>query len=1030
PGRLNCLAVSFHERFEHTDELEDLEQAILYQVCAGELMPDGHSDAADIYHTLSHWLYVRFKRTQNLEDLEEVLSYRTRMVDLTIDDDSHADKIDRLQCLGGALRTHFERTKRLQDLDQLVSCFVRAVEITPDDHPQKPGLCDQLGDALRERFERSEQLEDIEKAVFWHTHAVELTLDSHPSKTIYLNSLGLSLRELFYRTWQLEYLDRAVLAFSRAVELRSDEDPRKPGVITNLANAFVSRSNFLKDVADLDQAIATLRHAVKIMQPGHRHMAPCLGSLGDALFDRFERTSRRADLDEAILFHGRLAELTREGEEYGSSGAAGLAKSLLTRFIYFREPEDLTKAITLYEKANALTPEGHRDNPRRLIGLANALRERHKVGHDQKHEDIHAAVSAIRQAVALTPDGHPELTLRLHELGHVLRERFRCTKTQEDFDATVQAFSRSIDEARIGVASQRFGSAMHCVEMHTAYPDFTSTEALLSAHARVIDFCSEFIWFGYGLHTRFEQSATVGENVTAAVAAACAAGSLESAVEWLETGRAVIWSQVLSLRAPLDELREVHPVLAGSLERVQLLLRDTTSTSFTRSDAPSSVPGPGVTVRTGLERHRQLVAEHDSLLKDIRSRAGFEDFLRPKRFEALLPPKSLVGSDTFVYLNVDASRCDALAIRRDVVSLIPLPDLTLKKASQLRELWLRRLRSSSIRERTTGALDELDRDGEAHLELSLDPSVPPVRASAVVETEKSLNRVPKLMWDWIVKPVLSALDMLKSNDGRLPHVIWCPTGPLAQLPLHTAGIYAEPDGPRVFNYIVSSYTPSLSALRSCYTGAAKRNSLPNALIVTQPASPGHSRLPNTTKEGTCVADIMRGAQLPSTHLNHDQATVAYVLGIIGQFPWVHLACHGSQRRNDPTQSAFALYDGPLSLADLMSTISDDAELAFLSACQTAMGDENTPEESAHLAAGMLAVGFKGVVATMWSIMDEDAPVVVDAYYKKLIELRNSGAVGRGQTGAAYALHEAVAKLRAKVGEGKFGRWAPFVHFGA
>ena len=147
------------------------------------------------------------------------------------------------------------------------------------------------------------------------------------------------------------------------------------------------------------------------------------------------------------------------------------------------------------------------------------------------------------------------------------------------------------------------------------------------------------------------------------------------------------------------------------------------------------------------------------------------------------------------------------------------------------------------------------------------------------------------------------------------------------------------------------------------------------------------------------------------------------------YSWVHLACHGSQNPKDVMKSAFALYDGPLTLADLMSTVSDNGELAFLSACQTAVGDAKKPEESAHLAAGMLAVGFKGVVATMWSIMDEDAPIVVEAYYKELIDLRSSGAVKRGQTGAAYALHKAAAQLRAQVGEANFARWAPFVHFG-
>ena len=65
---------------------------------------------------------------------------------------------------------------------------------------------------------------------------------------------------------------------------------------------------------------------------------------------------------------------------------------------------------------------------------------------------------------------------------------------------------------------------------------------------------------------------------------------------------------------------------------------------------------------------------------------------------------------------------------------------------------------------------------------------------------------------------------------------------------------------------------------------------------------------------------------------------------------------------------------------------------------------------------------------MWSIGDEDAPLVAEAYYKKLIELRNSGTLSAG-TGAAYALHEAMRVLRERVGEENIVKWAPFVHFG-
>ena len=66
---------------------------------------------------------------------------------------------------------------------------------------------------------------------------------------------------------------------------------------------------------------------------------------------------------------------------------------------------------------------------------------------------------------------------------------------------------------------------------------------------------------------------------------------------------------------------------------------------------------------------------------------------------------------------------------------------------------------------------------------------------------------------------------------------------------------------------------------------------------------------------------------------------------------------------------------------------------------------------------------------MWYIRDADAPLVVEAYYKKLLEVRASGTLGKGETGAAYALHEATGKLREAVGVREFARWAPFVHFG-
>lgn len=197
----------------------------------------------------------------------------------------------------------------------------------------------------------------------------------------------------------------------------------------------------------------------------------------------------------------------------------------------------------------------------------------------------------------------------------------------------------------------------------------------------------------------------------------------------------------------------------------------------------------------------------------------------------------------------------------------------------------------------------------------------------------------------------------------------------------------------------------------------------------QPNTPGLSSLPGTIVEGARLREVFTASQTPSTALNGEEATVGAVRLALQEHSWLHLACHGCQEVGDPLKSAFALHKGRLTLSDLMVTTADRAELAFLSACQTAVGDEKVPEESMHLAAGMLAVGYKGVVATMWSIQDDDAPLIVETYYRKLLALRASGTLGAGETGAAYALHEAAKRLREEIGEKNVLRWAPFVHFG-
>ncbi|CCO31301.1 hypothetical protein BN14_05340 [Rhizoctonia solani AG-1 IB] len=156
-----------------------------------------------------------------------------------------------------------------------------------------------------------------------------------------------------------------------------------------------------------------------------------------------------------------------------------------------------------------------------------------------------------------------------------------------------------------------------------------------------------------------------------------------------------------------------------------------------------------------------------------------------------------------------------------------------------------------------------------------------------------------------------------------------------------------------------------------------------------------------------------------------QATTVAVLNAMEQHDWVHLACHAHQSVADATESGFFLHDGTLDLASINQRSFGSKGLAFLSACQTATGDEKLPDEAIHLASGMLMAGYRSVIATMWSVHDDDAPFVADKVYAELMKDRK---IGNGEAGRA--LHNAVSMLREDVGEKEFGRWVPYIHIGS
>lgn len=252
------------------------------------------------------------------------------------------------------------------------------------------------------------------------------------------------------------------------------------------------------------------------------------------------------------------------------------------------------------------------------------------------------------------------------------------------------------------------------------------------------------------------------------------------------------------------------------------------------------------------------------------------------------------------------------------------------------------------------------------------------------------------------------------------------------LPIHAAGIYGEKSSESLLDYAVSSYTPTVTALTDRVKDRRPIDKTVSGLFLTsQPKAPGVPVILETVTEVSNIYDAARARGVRALKIEGD-LTDQGCLEHMQRYSSVHLACHASQNAGDPLQSRFILHAGKLALGTLIQTSMKNADLAFLSACHTSAGEEKLSDEAVHLAAGMLAAGYRRVVATMWSIKDQYAPEVAKDFYEYLwSHQEESGGGGFDGALSAYALHHAVQLLQHRLNNSDESllTWVPYVHFG-
>ena len=177
--------------------------------------------------------------------------------------------------------------------------------------------------------------------------------------------------------------------------------------------------------------------------------------------------------------------------------------------------------------------------------------------------------------------------------------------------------------------------------------------------------------------------------------------------------------------------------------------------------------------------------------------------------------------------------------------------------------------------------------------------------------------------------------------------------------------------------------------------------------------------------------VVQALNTEVTSLISDAATPAAVLDGFHHHQFVHFACHGTLEAGKPFEAGFELHGGErLTLLEIVRADVPTAEFAFLSACHTAEVTEGSiTDEGLHLSAAVQYCGFRGVVGTVWAMMNEDGQELAENFYKPLFSNSRREQEIPYYERSAKALRFAVKKRRRKRGI-TLERWVNFVHYGA
>lgn len=985
----------------------------------------------------------RFERTEQMEDLTEAIQLFERAVAET--PSGSPDLPAHLNNLSNALQGCFDRTWRGQDLAEAIQISQRVVAEMPAGSPNLYAHLNNLGTELRKRFARTGQTEDLEEAIRVHRRAVAEIPARSPNLSFCLNNLGAALQERFARTGRLQDLDEAIRAFEHAVSETPPGSPDLPARLHNQSNGLRERYERTGREEDLDEAIQISQRVVAEMPAGSPDLHAHLNNLGNGLHARFRRTGRKEDLYEAIQLYQQAVAEAPMGLPYAHMYLTNLGNGLSERFLQMGQLEDLDEAIRVLERAVAETPAGSPELPACLNNLGGELRER--FGRTGREEDLDEAIRVSQRAVTETPSSSPDLPMYLNNLGNGLGARFGRTGREEDLGEAIRVFRRAVAKTQVGSPQlstylnnlslglgNRFRSTGRGEDLEEAIQ--LSQQAVANTPMGSPSLPARINNLGKWLHTRFVRIGRLEdlENAIQCYRRACELGALsvpqlvlDAASNWgcwavqrkqwvetaeayghgLATGRQLLSRQLLRMQkeSVLRDLQEMSGPAAYALAKIDRLQEAVTTVEGGRARLLAEALQrnrrdleqlPALGHEDLYERYREIVETQERLTQRVDARPDqFDHSSGQARLDAIVAANAafdqvvaeiqklpgyadFLAEPTFAQIRTAAQEAPLVFLLATSAGGLAL----IVHTGAVQPIWLDELTDATVHEWLRGPADDPELGGWLGTYQSW----------LVEKTEQAqqawftvVNDVTRQLWSHILEPVAAALRrVLPVDPSSVPEVTLIPAGLLALLPLHAAWTEdpSTPTGRRYFlDEFTVRYAPSALALQHArdVTGRVVAERL---LAVEDPLAANAMRLPNAHVGVSAITDLFDDSVI----LAGLQATRQAVRKALPLAQVMHFFCHGHNDWQSPLDSGLLMADDEtgkdvlLTVRDLLETKKAGGRLATLAACETGIVGMNLPDEAVMLPGALLQVGFGGVAASLWSVAEISTVMLMEHFY--------------------------------------------------